>query len=114
MRYIKNAELLSKENRIYTLLKSEKSLYEDKYLTNKNDKNELNYFIANFELDKLSRYISKKERQQLRKELRNIKDKLSRTLSTIEKDKITRELSKLIENLRKRNNIDILILITID
>ena len=103
MRYIKNAELLSKEDLIYTLLKSEKSLYEDKYLTNKNDKNELNYFIANFELDKLSRYISKKERQQLRKELRNIKDKLSRTLSTIEKDKINRELSKLIENLRKRN-----------
>ena len=103
MRYIKNAELLSKEDLIYTLLKSEKSLYEDKYLTNKNDKNELNYFIANFELDKLSRYISKKERQQLRKKLRNIKDKLSRTLSTIEKDKINRELSKLIENLRKRN-----------
>ena len=37
MRYIKNAELLSKEDLIYTLLKSEKSLYEDKYLTNKND-----------------------------------------------------------------------------
>ena len=67
MRYIKNAELLSKEDLIYTLLKSEKSLYEGKYLTNKNDKNELNYFIVNFELYKLSRYISKKQRQKLRK-----------------------------------------------
>ena len=81
MRYIKNVELFSKEELIYILLKSDKSLYEDNYLSDKNDKNELNYFITNFELDKLSRYISKKERQQVRKELRNIKDKLSRRLS---------------------------------
>ena len=103
MRNNKNVELFSKEELIYILLKSDKSLYEDKYLSDKNDKNELNYFIANFELDKLSRYISKKERQQLRKELRNIKGKLSRRLSIQEKDKINRELSKLIENLRNRN-----------
>ena len=100
---IKNVKLFSKEELIYILLKSDKSLYEDKYLSDKNDKddkNELNYIIANFERDKLSYYISKKERKQLRKELRNIKDKLSRTLSSIEKEKINREL---IENLRKRN-----------
>ena len=103
MRNIKNVEFFSKEELIYLLLKSDKSLYEDKYISNKNDKNELNYFIANFKLDKLSRYISKKERQQLRKELRNIKDKLSRYLSIEEKDKIKKELSKLIENLRNRN-----------
>ena len=41
----------------------------------------ISLITLNFELDKLSRYISKKERQQVRKELRNIKDKLSRRLS---------------------------------
>ena len=93
MRNIKNVELFSKEELIYILLKSDKSLNEDKYLSDKNDKNELNYFIANFELDKLSRYISKKEQQQLRKELRNIKDKLSRRLSIQGKDKIENYLN---------------------
>ena len=102
MRNIKNVELFSKEL-IYISLKSDKSLYEDKYISNKNNnKNEIKYFIANFELVKLC-YISKKERQQLTKELRNIKDKLSRQLSIEEKDKINEELSKLIENLRNRN-----------
>ena len=63
---IKKVKLFSKEELIYILLKSDKSLYEDKYLSDKNDKddkNELNYIIANFERDKLSYYISKKERK---------------------------------------------------
>ena len=42
MSNIKNAELFSKEELIYILLKSDKSLYEDKYLSDKNDENELN------------------------------------------------------------------------
>ena len=52
MRNIKNVQLFSKEELIYILLKSDKSLYEDKYISNKNNnKNEIKYFIANFEID---------------------------------------------------------------
>ena len=66
LRNIKNQDILAKEDLIYTLLRSEKNLYEDnyeKYISN-NTTNELRSQINNIGivLARLGNVITKKER----------------------------------------------------
>ena len=78
LRNIKNQDILAKEDLIYTLLRSEKNLYEDnyeKYISN-NTTNELRSRINNIGivLARLGNVITKKDRDEIRKELHKIEN----------------------------------------
>ena len=73
LRTIKNYGNLSKEDLIYTILKSEKSLYENNYLNcirnNTDDKIKEKINIIKIELAKLGDIITKEDRDNIKKEL---------------------------------------------
>ena len=73
LRTIKNYGNLSKEDLIYTILRSEKSLYENNYLNcirnNTDDKIKEKINIIRIELAKLGDIITKEDRDNIKKEL---------------------------------------------
>ena len=104
LRGIKNYNDLSKEDRIYTLLRSEKSLYEDnyeKYITN-NTTDELRsrINIIRMLLARLGDIITKKDRDKIRKKLHEIENK--QKLTKTQKEKYLNYLIELVNFLNKK------------
>ena len=104
LRGIKNYNDLSKEDRIYTLLRSEKSLYEDnyeKYITN-NTTDELRsrINIIRMLLARLGDIITKKDRDKIRKKLHKIENK--QKLTKTQKEKYLNYLIELVNFLNKK------------
>ena len=97
LRKIKNYDKMSKEDLIYTLLRSEKNLWEDnhiKYTSNNiNDDDGIRAKINNINivLARLGNIIAKKDRDKIRKELYDI------------------EKRKDSQNLKKKRSINILL-----
>ena len=109
LRNIKNQDILAKEDLIYTLLRSEKNLYEDnyeKYISN-NTTNELRSRINNIGivLARLGNVITKKDRDQIRKELHKIENMKKPTKT--QKERYYRYLIELMNVLTKKKNINI-------
>ena len=106
---IKNQDILAKEDLIYTLLRSEKNLYEDnyeKYISN-NTTNELRSRINNIGivLARLGNVITKKDRDEIRKELHKIENMKKPTKT--QKERYYRYLIELMNVLTKKKNINI-------
>ena len=97
LRKIKNYDKMSKEDLIYTLLRSEKNLLEDNYIKyisiNINDNDGIRTKINNINivLARLGNIIAKKDRDKIRKELYDI------------------EKRKDSQNLKKKRSINILL-----
>ena len=97
LRKIKNYDKMSKENLIYTLLRSEKNLLEDNYIKyisiNINDNDGIRTKINNINivLARLGNIIAKKDRDKIRKELYDI------------------EKRKDSQNLKKKRSINVLL-----
>ena len=109
LRNIKNQDILAKEDLIYTLLRSEKNLYEDnyeKYISN-NTTNELRSRINNIGivLARLGNVITKKDRDEIRKELHKIENMKKPTKT--QKERYYRYLIELMNELKKKKNINI-------
>ena len=109
LRNIKNQDILAKEDLIYTLLRSEKNLYEDnyeKYISN-NTTNELRSRINNIGivLARLGNVITKKDRDEIRKELHKIENMKKPTKT--QKERYYRYLTELMNVLTKKKNINI-------
>ena len=109
LRNIKNQDILAKEDLIYTLLRSEKNLYEDnyeKYISN-NTTNELRSRINNIGivLARLGNVITKKDRDEIRKELHKIENMKKPTKT--QKERYYRYLIELMNVLTKKKNINI-------
>ena len=79
IRRIKNIDHMSKEDLIYTLLRSEKNISEDNYMKyiNSNTDNELHTRINNVRVvaSKLGNILTKEERNIIRKELCKLENK---------------------------------------
>ena len=79
LRRIKNIDDMSKEDLIYTLLRSEKNILEDNYMKyiNNNTDNELHAKINNARVmaSKLGNILTKEERNVIRKELYKLQNK---------------------------------------
>ena len=97
LRKIKNYDKMSKEDLIYTLLRSEKNLLEDNYIKyisiNINDNDGIRTKINNINivLARLGNIIAKKDRDKIRKELYDI------------------EKRKDSQNLKKKRSINVLL-----
>ena len=109
LRNIKNQDILAKEDLIYTLLRSEKNLYEDNYekhISN-NTTNELRSRINNIGivLARLGNVITKKDRDEIRKELHKIENMKKPTKT--QKERYYRYLIELMNVLTKKKNINI-------
>ena len=109
LRNIKNQDILAKEDLIYTLRRSEKNLYEDnyeKYISN-NTTNELRSRINNIGivLARLGNVITKKDRDEIRKELHKIENMKKPTKT--QKERYYRYLIELMNVLTKKKNINI-------
>ena len=109
LRNIKNQDILAKEDLIHTLLRSEKNLYEDnyeKYISN-NTTNELRSRINNIGivLARLGNVITKKDRDEIRKELHKIENMKKPTKT--QKERYYRYLIELMNVLTKKKNINI-------
>ena len=104
LRNIKNYDILAKEDLIYTLLRSEKNLFEDnyiKYISN-NTTDELRSKINNIRivLARLGNIITKNERDKIRKELQKIENKQKPTKT--QKERYYRYLIELANTLDKK------------
>ena len=109
LRNIKNQDILAKEDLIYTLLRSEKNLYEDnyeKYISN-NTTNEWRSRLNNIGivLARLGNVITKKDRDEIRKELHKIENMKKPTKT--QKERYYRYLIELMNVLTKKKNINI-------
>ena len=106
LRKIKNYDKMSKEDLIYTLLRSEKNLWEDnhiKYTSNNiNDDDGIRAKINNINivLARLGNIIAKKYRNKIRKELYDIEKK--KRLTKAQKERIYKCLIKLENSLDKK------------
>ena len=106
LREIKNYDKMSKENLIYTLLRSEKNLLEDnciKYISNNiNGDDGIRAKINNIKivLARLGKIIAKKDRDKIRNELYDIEKK--KRLAKSQKERIYKYLIKLANGLDKK------------
>ena len=105
LRSSKNYGNLSKEDLIYTILRSEKSLYENNYLNyirnNTDDEIKEKINIIRIELAKLGDVIAKKDRDIIKKELYEIENKTE--LTNTEKDRTHNCLIKIVNDLSEKN-----------
>ena len=112
LRRIKNYDKLSREDLIYTLLRSEINLMEsnyEKYITNNtNDeiKSKTNYI--RILLGRLRNIITKDDRNKIRKNLYEIEKK--QKLTKTQKEKFLNHLIELANALYKKKNINIVIM----
>ena len=112
MRRIKNYDNLTKEDLIFSLLKSESNPVERNYIKyfNNSINDEIKCKINNIRLilSRLGNIVTKNDRKKIKKELYEIEKR--QNLSDNEKEKIYDNLVKLANSLdKKKNNINIAI-----
>ena len=114
LRRIKNIDDMSKEDLIYTLLRSEKNILEEnymKYINNKTD-NELQARINNVRViaSILGNILIKEERNFIRKELYKLENK--KRFTKAQRERAYAYLIELVNTLNIKKNISIAIIIT--
>ena len=114
VRRIKNIDDMSKEDLIYTLLRSEKNILEEnymKYINNKTD-NELQARINNVRViaSILGNILIKEERNFIRKELYKLENK--KRFTKAQRERAYAYLIELVNTLNIKKNISIAIIIT--
>ena len=111
LRNIKNFNGLTKENLIYTLLRSQKSLYENNYFNyirnDTDDRIKAKVNNIRIELARLENIITKEDTDKFRKELYQIENKTG--LTDTQKNEIYNRLCKIGRDLRLKENIDTVI-----
>ena len=104
LRRIKDYDILSKESLIYTLLRSEKNLFEDNYMKHINhttdDEIKAKINAIRVAVTKLGNIVTKEERNIIRKELHKIESK--KRLTKAQKERIRAYFIELANILDKK------------
>ena len=104
LRDIKNHDILAKEDLIYTLLRSEKNIYEDNYeryiSNNTTDELRSRINIIRMLLARLGDIITKKDRDEIKKKLYEIETK--QKITKTQKERYLNYLIELVNILHKK------------